>query len=230
MGLDWNPLGKPKPGEEEAFYGYLGATGSPDRWMQPSGLKHGKSLFRKSVSSEEYFAAQITPYETLGAPQVGIDANADDWILGQYEQAPNKPPTKEEWLASFRGYYVLELLVENDGLPIYSNWPAGNQWEKWSFRAEFLNDCESALGDVLFNQAWLHHMHGPLAIYAEQLMACAKQYAISNNVEHVLGLRDIPDMGDEHLSRPEHIAHVISSAARWAKFWSDRGHGMEADF
>jgi hypothetical protein len=230
MGLDWNPLGKPKPGDEATFYGFLGANGSADRWMQPSGLHHGESLFSQAVTSEDYFAAQISPYETLAAPKVGHDLIANEWILDQYDNAVAKPPTKEEWLASFSGYYVLDLVLENDGLPIYSNWSAGNQWERWSFRAQFFVDCESALGERLFNEAWLHHMPAQLATYSEQLMVCAKKYAVSNGVEHALGDRDIPDMGEEHCSRPEHIAHVIASAARWTKFWSDRGHGMEADF
>lgn len=92
-----------------------------------SGLKHGKPFFRKPISSDDFFAAQILPYETLGAPQVGKSAEADEWILSQYETAPNKPASADEWLSSFQDYYVVQLVKENEGLPIYSNWAAGNQ-------------------------------------------------------------------------------------------------------
>jgi hypothetical protein len=230
MGLDWNPLGKPRPGQEDVYYGFLGCTSERGRWKEPPGLKYGKSFFRKSPSSDEYFAAQISPYETLAAPQVGTSRDADRWILDQYDRAPNKPATKDEWLASFSGYYAIALVDPNDGLPIYSNWGAGNHWERWSFRAEFLKDCEAVLGKELLEEAWLHHMPEQLGEYSRRLNAKAKDYAANNAVQHVLDLRDIPEMGEEHLSRPEHIAHVISSASRWAKFWSERGHGMEADY
>lgn len=80
------------------------------------------------------------------------------------------------------------------------------------------------------NETWLHHMPIQLKTYGEQLTECASDFAKEHKVEWVLDLRDIPDMDKEHLNRPEHIAHVISSAARWALFWAARGHGMEADF
>jgi hypothetical protein len=83
---------------------------------------------------------------------------------------------------------------------------------------------------VLFDEAWLHHMPETLLRYANRLMACAAEYANVHNVEHVLTMREIPDMGEEHQAWPEHIAHILASAARWAEFWSSRGHGMEADF
>jgi len=35
MGLDWNPLGKPKPGMKAEFYRLLGQLGKATSWAQP---------------------------------------------------------------------------------------------------------------------------------------------------------------------------------------------------
>jgi len=128
----------------------------------------------------------------------------------------------------------MALLPESDGLPAYSNWGLGSYWERWSFRAQFLdNSCEDVLGQTLLAEAWLHHLPDQLADYGKRLMNCARAYARIHNVSHILTARWFSAkeeaMGEDSTS-PLHKAHVIASAARWAAFWSSRGHGMNADY
>jgi hypothetical protein len=66
MGLDWRPLGKPKPGYEARFnelYNIL--TGS----TKPA---------NKEELREEWFSIQISTYETIKAPLAGRDKEADE--------------------------------------------------------------------------------------------------------------------------------------------------------
>ena len=235
MGLDWNPLGKPQPGREKEFYSLLGQLTVPTAWLQPSPVVHTPIPPTESHDSirRQMFSIQVSPYETTGAPRVGRDPAADDWIRAQYEHQPNKPASIEEWVRQFQGYYVLQLLPPNDGLPVYSNAPMGRPWEMWSFRAQFFNDCRDVMGDALLHEAWLHHTPDQLADYGTRLMACADVYATATGVSHVLQLRwfDSADSAKaDDKTSPLHKAHVIASAARWAAYWSARGHGMEADY
>ena len=70
MGLDWNPLAKPKPGFEAEF----------------------EELFRRSPNGsdgltkdelERFQTISSAPYELLGAPRLGLDPEADKWLLGR---------------------------------------------------------------------------------------------------------------------------------------------------
>jgi hypothetical protein len=72
MGLDWQPLGKPKPGHEAEFdklYEEIFHFDNKD-----------ESLW------EQLWAVAISPYETLGAPRVGVDAVADRWAAEEYSK------------------------------------------------------------------------------------------------------------------------------------------------
>jgi hypothetical protein len=76
MGLDWQPLGKPKPGHEaefEVLYDALFEAESRD----PALLTRLREI-------------QISPHETLGTPRVGSDAQADRWAAQQYPKRPWK--------------------------------------------------------------------------------------------------------------------------------------------
>jgi hypothetical protein len=64
VGLDWNPLNKPKPGAEAEFEKVLAKLLSGSRWRQKS----------RRARFEEI---SITPYETLGTPRVGSSEQAN---------------------------------------------------------------------------------------------------------------------------------------------------------
>ena len=235
MGLDWNPLGKPKPGMEAEFYRLLGQLGKAEHWVQPVPF-HFENIdeSKKDALLDRFFAIQISPYETLNPPRVGRDAKADAWILSKYDDAPNKPPTKEEWLKKFNGFYAMELLPECDGLPVYSNYSLGSYWERWSFRAQFLDRfCEDVLGETLLTEAFLNHLPDQLADYGKRLMNCARAYAKIHDVSHILTARRFSreeEAAGVDSASPLYKTHIIASAARWAAFWSSRGHGMTTDY
>jgi len=230
MGLDWNPLGKPKSGFEQEFFDLLGQLTEPKAWLQPSPIPHRPIADGQDTKSlrQRLFSIQISPYETLGAPRVGRDPAADAWIRAQYGKAPNRPPSIDDWVRQFQGYYAIALVPENDGLPFYSGQPLGG--ERWTFRAKFLEDCLDVLGEPLFNEAWLNHTPAQTADYGDRLMRLATEYAEATDTHYVLSSRRVNDAILADNASPAHKAHIIASAARWVAFWSSRGHGMMADY
>lgn len=217
MGLDWVPLGKPKPGREaefEALYEEL------------------TEEYERDVTLWERFSVvEITPYETLGAPRVGTDAEADSWAAEQYRNRRWKMlfTSRRKWMEIFNGYYALQLLPPNDGIPTYSNGGYGSYCEVFTFRGKFLEDCLDALGDELLGEAWEHHTARELMIYGTRIAERALSFAKEHRVTGVLGRRYRPDWLNDW-DHPASQVHIVDSAARWCRYWGERGHGMIADF
>jgi hypothetical protein len=65
-----------------------------------------------------------------------------------------------------------------------------------------------------------------LGDYGRRLRDCAIEFAKRNGVSAILAQREPSDAKEG----PERQAHIVISAARWCLFWSERGHGMEADW
>ena len=69
MGLDMRPLNKPKAGKEQRFYELY-------RLITSDNLPSDQY----DALLEEWFGLGIPSYETINAPQVGKDAQADAWL------------------------------------------------------------------------------------------------------------------------------------------------------
>ena len=217
MGLDWQPIDKPKPGHEAAF----------------------DSLYEEIVDSAKRTKSSwtrmgeigISPYETLDAPRVGYDAAADQWSNREYAMRPLKKllVSRRKWQEIFHSYYVLDLVPPNDGVPVYSNGGLGSYCEVYTFRARFLDFCEDMLALELLGEAWEHHRAGELRDYGARLREQAAAFAEQQGVTDVLGKRYLPETIDDW-EHPATKAHIVDSAARWCLFWGERGHGMFADY
>jgi hypothetical protein len=117
----------------------------------------------------------------------------------------------------------------NDGVPHYSNGGQGSYCEAYTFRAKFLEFCKDMLAEELLGEAWARHRPAELTDYGTRLRDRAAAFAEENRVAHVLGQRNLPESITD-FEHPAAKAHVVDSAARWCLFWSERGHGMIADF
>ncbi len=227
MGLDWNPIGKPKPEHEEEFeqlFKLLGDSTASMTWRERI-----KRLLRgvdREAAKQRWFEIQISPFETLNAPRVGMDPKADEWARRQFRENAKAGETEEKFLEELRGHYVLALAPPCDGLPLYSNGSAGYV-ELFSFRAQFIaNDCKEIVGDALLEKCYRSSLAPGLASLGGELKACAGNYALAHGVSHVADKRDI-EAGEDS---PDRKAHILFSAARWCEYWSSRGHGLEAYF
>ena len=213
MGLDMRPLSKPKAGKEQRFYELYSLI--PSENLSPD---------QRAQLLEEWFALGIPSYETIKAPQVGRDAQADAWLREQYDadDNPDKPPFDEVY-QDYQGYYVIELAPEQDSVPVYR---AFGQDEN-VFRGQFLADCQELIGEDLLNEAWSNHLAEEAVDYAHRLIAAVTPTAQQHGLEYLKGQYKPPEAEPESL---ESQLHIVYSLARWLIFYGSRGHGYEADF
>ncbi|QOJ09409.1 hypothetical protein [Nitrosomonas sp. H1_AOB3] len=221
MGLDWNPIGKPVAGHEEEYeklFKLLSDTPIAGSWRDKF-----KQLFQRidrDAVTKRWLEIQVAPYVTIQAPQVGIDARADEWAKARYKENPPKDKTEAELLYELRGYYVVALAPPCDGIPYYSNGPAGYV-ELYSFRSQcIVVDCKDIVGKALLEKCYQSCLAPGLSALGAELRACASDYASKHNVIHVEAVREL----DTPEGSPESKAHILFSAARWCEYWSSRGH------
>lgn len=213
MGLDMRPLSKPKAGQEKRFYELYSLI-----------LSENLAPDQQEQLLEEWFALGIPSYETIKAPQVGRDAQADVWLREQYEadDSPDKPPFDEVY-QDYQGYYVIELATEQDSVPVYR---AFGQDEN-VFRGQFLADCQELIGEDLLNEAWSNHLAEEAVDYAQRLITAVTPTAQQHRLEYPKDQYEPPEADPESL---ESQLHIVYSLARWLIFYGSRGHGYEADF
>jgi hypothetical protein len=216
MGLDWDPLAKPKPGHEAEF----------EQLFEELILLESN----KRSLEDRFVEITISSYATLQPPRIGFDGAADQWIASRYPGRSLKQPllTREKFVKQFHGMYVLELLPPSDGLPVYSNGGFGGHVDVHSFRGDILKVCQDVLEDDMIEASWGHYLARDLMDYGKRLQDRVAVFAEKNNLLDIIGRREPPD--EEDLEHPAMQAHIVSSAAKWCLFWSERGHGMRADF
>lgn len=215
MGLDLIVEGCPKPGHE-------------DEWRQ---------LLKRSFADEELSEADVarfsevsTPgYERVGAPRVGHDSAANEWILKAREA--KTPEDVAAVLKQFDGYYVLRL-VESDGVPKYSHAGLYEGADETSFRGAFLDDCQDVLSKDLLKDAWNHKFPEEAVTYGKALLAAADTAETAGKPTKGSSTF-LARLGLAHEREPVAIAEqleIVRAAGRWFIFWGERGHPIRAWF
>lgn len=232
MGLDWNPMPKAKPGHEAEFAQLLPLILAEDKDAGDDEHLDDEDIEDEDVDGEddeaddgesselvERFHAITQPvFETLGAPRVGIDPDADAWLVENV-----KPEHLDEAREQMQGYCVLDLLPECDGFPVYSNYPLGMEGlDRYSFRGKFLDDVEDVIGEELYARAFEKQTAADLESYGQALLAKGRAYAKQHGVEHVESVREPAFEDDSHEAR----AHILFAAGKWCVYWGSRGHGL----
>jgi len=219
MGLDWRPLGKPKPECKERFDQLFRILNGSEPIPVIPGTK---KRYSREALKEEWFEIQIPSYETIKAPMVGRDPEADEWVKAQYD-ASDKSDSLEFWYQHYKGYYVIELAKETDGVPVYIS----EIQDENVFRGKFLTTfCEELIGKELYEAAWETHLADSTLQYGERLLEVADQMAAKHDLLYLKDQHLPPDI--EVGSLPSQV-HILYSAARWLIFYGKNGHGFEAD-
>ncbi len=215
MGLDLVVEGCAKPGHEK-------------EWRQ---------LLQHSFADEELSPAEnsrfqeisIPGYERIGAPRVGYDSAANQWIL-----EARKSTTPEEIAAvlkEFEGYYVVRL-VKCDGVPDYTNAGAYDGADETSFRGAFLNNCEGVLSKKLLGDAWNHKFPEQAVAYGKSLLAAADAAERGDKPPRRKSSL-LSRIGVRKQRAPVPVAEqleIVRAAGRWYVFWGERGHAIRAWF
>jgi len=211
MALDWEPLPMPKRGYErefvELFHKLVGATGA-----------------RREQVMTWFLAISEPPFATIGAPRIGYDAAADEWLHARLEKS-GRLAELTAMQAMLRGDHVLEVMPPCDGFPVYSNHLNAEHLDRYSFHAELLGDpgLRGALGDVLWERAHEMMLVDDHRAFAERLFDVAIGFADDHKLPgHVETTREpvYPE------GTAERRGHILFAAAKWCWYWSDRGHGL----
>lgn len=216
MGLDLVVEGCPKPGHEREWRRLL-----------------KRSFADKELSKSEVARFQeicIPGHERIGAPRVGHDDAANQWIL----QAQNAKTAGDAAavLKEFEGYYVVRL-VECDGVPRYSNGGLYEGADETSFRGAFLQGCQDVLRKKLLNDAWNHKFPEEAVAYGKALLAAAETAEAEEVASRVPTRRRTLFSRLGLVKEPEPIAiaeqlDIVRAAGRWFIFWGERGHAIRA--
>lgn len=207
------PMGKPKPGFEARFAQIFKIIGGKE--TLPPGTNRDELL-------QEWFANQIPTYETIKAPRVGQDAEADAWLKERYAETDKSIP-EAAFMAEHQGFYVIDLAKETDGVPVYR---AMGQDEN-VFRGQFMNGCIDLIGEELVAEAWETKLAADALDYGNRLMQAADAIAREKNLLHLKDERTPPEGSETSV---EAKLHIVYSLARWLTFYGRNGHGYEADF
>jgi hypothetical protein len=223
MGLDMRPMGKPKLGFEKRFVEIFEMV-TKDKIPHPSFFDKlkGKKYPTKDELLQEWFANQVPTYETIKAPRVGRDKEADEWIRSKYDELEQKPPL-EQFLKEHEGYYVIELAKEQDGVPVY----IAMAQDENVFRGQFLQDSINLIGEDLVNEAWQTKQADEALDYGNRLMEVADRLGKEHGLEYLKTQRLPPETDDDTIESKLHIVYALS---KWLIFYGKNGHGYEADF
>lgn len=214
MGLDLVVEGCAKPGHEREW----------------------RRLLKRSFADEKLSEAEaarfqeicIPGYQRIGAPRVGHDDAANQWIL-----EARKAKTLEEAVAvlkQFEGYYVVRL-VKCDGVPEYSHGGLYEGADETSFRGAFLNSCQDVLSKDLLNDAWNHKFPDEAIAYGKALLSASEAAAAGRSPKRQRTL--LSRLGLTKEPEPMAIAEqldIVRAAGRWFIFWGERGHPIRAWF
>lgn len=237
MGLDWQPTARSKSGHEAEFESIYSHIHEDSPIEVPPRTKWGLFRDRRAEAAERkaildamekrFGEIGIFPHEVVGAPQVGHDPAADEWLAKEVERRKKRNVDLPDLIAEMRGYYVVALAPESDGLPVYSNgWIPGSYCEPYTFRAQFLGGIDSWLDHDLIAEAWKNHRVLALLDYGRRLRAKAIEFADARGVSReVLEVRKAKK---REIDAPALQAHIVMSAAKWCQWWGERGHGMIA--
>ena len=223
MGLDMRPMGKPKPGFEERFNEIFKIIqGTEKQKISFIDKLKGKKELSKDELLKEWFENQIPTYETIKAPRVGRDKEANDWIKQKYEES-DKSKSESDFIKDFDGFYVIELAKELDGVPKYISL----QEDENVFRGQFMQDCIDLIGEDLVNEAWETKLAGATLDYGNRLMTVADKIASEKGLQYLKEQRMPPDSDETSI---ESKLHIVYSLAKWLIFYGKNGHGYEAYF
>ncbi len=213
MGLDWMLHGsKPKPGYEKQFHRINDKLAALET---DAGLADDKKKQFRSDLELALKSVSISPYEVVGAPRVGIDADATEWFRKQvYEPVQlrlsqeSNPRFIAYWRRPFseivedeRGKYVVELAKEREGVAAIT----GMLCSSLDFRGKVVA-LSAMLPEELKNEAYDDHSGDECLDYADRIEAALRE------------------VSEEHV---EEVADV-TAAVKWLRYWGSRGFGYGA--
>lgn len=218
MGLDLIPVPKARPGHETEWLGLV----------EP--LLRGKALSEEEM--ERFRAISILPEETLGAPVVGRDPEADAW-LHAFREATD-PDEQRQLVEQFAGRPVYDM-VPCDGIPPYSNGAVSDRVDRTSFRGDLLDLCVEVIDLKTAERAWKSKLPEAVLDYG-RVLADATERAAAQGPLYQPPVKPRGILA-ALFSRPppppmpfDEQLRIVRAASRWFLYWGERGHPVQAWF
>jgi len=209
VGLEWEPLPTPLRGYdrefEDLFHKLVGSTGP-----------------RREQLLDWFTKVAEPPFATIGAPRVGHDETANEWLRERLEKS-GRLPELDQIRLEMHGYNVLELLPPCDGFPVYSNHIISDRVDRYSFNAELLADASEELGTELFEQIYTMMLASEHRDFAERLLFVATRFAEEHKLPETVETIREPVFPEGTIERR---GHILFAAAKWSLYWSQRGYGL----
>lgn len=184
---------------------------------------------------EEVVATHYTsPMEVLGAPRVGIDIEATEYLRVQhnqwkhdYEKDPSNlraPPPWKEHLKNEHGKYVADLAKNKDGLGACTGIMTGAE----SFRGKIIGYSQDVIGSDLADAAYNDKNSLELIQYGEQLLAATRKYVKNHRLPS--NLEEMTSAQVQVLDESDNLwnAWYCFQGANWCIFWGTRGFELYA--
>jgi hypothetical protein len=213
VGLEWEPLATPVRGYEDEFerlfHKLAGTTGA-----------------RRAQILEWFAKVAEPPFATIGAPRVGFDDSANEWLRARLEKS-NRLDELDAIRTEMRGYNVLELMPPCEGFPVYSNHIIDDNLDRYSFHAELLADESEELGTELFEQMYTMMLPIEHRDFGEKLLFVASRFAADNRLAESVELVREPIFPEGTIERR---GHILFAAAKWSLYWSQRGYGLAVSY
>lgn len=240
MEINLNVLPRPLAGHEDEFEqlvdwidtSHWGTPQQPHPYAKQEragmfGLWRKQEVFDTDAAIARFNAISEHPGSTLNAPVVGRDGAADEWARAAVSKGWLQADNPDDAVKKHDGLYVYDLLPASDGFPVYSP----STWDKGYDRTTLYGTVIDAFEDQIGKELTTY-LHGPLlaaelAEWAGKLRRWADDHAQTHQMQAILGCRDFLSDND---GGPETCLHIVDQAARWASFWSAKGHGAEPHF
>lgn len=256
MGLDWELWHKPKDGFEaeaaELHQEFYELCYDPD-------ADEETSVARLEEIDSYLIDNGIDPGVTLGAPRIGPDKAANDWLAAQREEAlANQEDLSEEEMEHW-SRPLSEILAESEGMYVLDltdyalSTVTGVVASPVSFRGGIVSQCEHLSQDMrdqahcvleadacveygaALRAAALAHVATVDEKLAEPDAALPRLKTLISQTEDFLAEEDYDalDAWQNDLTPADQalleISGVLDGAA-WLEFWGGLGHGMRPDF
>lgn len=240
MGLDWIVEHKPRNEKVDSFLlekkvdeqqaeidecwrGFCSALGKEVPYFFPNDLytefmnldstKEMVEALKKHQS--ELAKLYVSPSETIGAPKIGVDSEADQWIKANWDTlntdgADGKQLTFDEFVTENFGNHILEARPEGES---GTGKVTGILGDPTSFRGKVLGFVEWLPSD-LKARAYEDQPAEELIEYGAFLKQAAKDYEASK--------------GGEVTTTERREIDLVKHAGDWCDYWGKAGHSMHA--
>lgn len=215
MGLDWVPMGRPKPDHEAEYDRLWNLLFNEFATNEDEGTDEDFDRFEQII---------IEPYDDVGAPLIGTDPVAIELFHKMKSSGLYQGISEQEFLASDSGKRFVDHLEQSDLVPSLVG-----SLSIISFRGEWVSDLGSEFDEVTA-RGWANMSASDALKFANELEEFAGRYAQENDEIAWLTDRTTPPNEEFDNISPRSKIYVLMSAVRYLRGWASLGHSIEADF